>query len=148
MTDAQLISVLIKADGVPGNLVSRILYRKLYKTAFVITSTDSSFHDKLEQILRNMTAEQIETEISRIAGIERHEVIVDTPVEVLKLSEPRLKQLEMDVLTKNGTVKALRDISPLAKALEGKESTHVLFAVFTPVEYRTTVGKAAEQLLT
>ena len=147
MTDGELINKLLQARKESVSLVERIMYRRLYKSAYVIMSSDEEKKEPLVKLLKEHNPREIEAILSAGAGLPGNEVIVDTPVEVLKFSEPRLKQVEIGVVTKNGKIKQLRELSPLARALEKKESTHVLFAVFTPEEKRGSVQIIAEELV-
>jgi len=135
MTDGELLTRIEMSGGVSEALVKKILYRDLYKTAFSIPSKEAVPERKaLLGRLRGRHRQEIETELCDHCGLGPGELLVDTPLDVLAFSEPRLSRIELPIFRKNGEWATLEDMSVLARALMEKESAHTVFAVFTADE--------------
>ncbi|MBN2169840.1 MAG: hypothetical protein JW819_00805, partial [Candidatus Krumholzibacteriota bacterium] len=68
-------------------------------------------------------------------------------VDVLTFSEPRLTRMELPILRKSGGWSSLEEMSALARVLAEKESSHVIFAVYTAVENRDRARAVTETWL-
>jgi len=121
--------------GVSEQLIERILYRDLYKTAFSISSRgEDDLRQTLGTTVAEMSREDVEGLLTERCGFGPGELIVDMPIDVLAFSEPRLTRIELPILRKNGERTSLESLSVLACALAEKDSSHVVFAIYTDPE--------------
>ncbi len=148
MTDHELIAGLVQAGELSRTLARRVIYRDLYKTGFRVASKGrDETAAKVIKLLEDHSAEDLEQEIEEKTSLSKGSVIIDLPVNVFKLSEPRLKKFNQRVRRKSGEVIPLLDISALARALAQKESTHTIFAAYCDDSHRQQVDEACAALL-
>jgi HD superfamily phosphohydrolase len=148
MVDGELLTRLRMAGGVSALLVEKILYRDLYKTAFSIASRgESELRQALDEASGTRNRQEVEGLLTERCGFGNGELIVDMPVDVLTFSEPRLTRMELPILRKSGDWSSLEEMSALARVLAEKESSHVIFAVYTAVENRDRARAVTETWL-
>lgn len=148
MVDGELLTRLRVAGGVSAQLVEKILYRDLYKTAFSIASRgDDELRQALGQASGSLSRQEVEVHLAERCGFGTGELIVDMPVDVLSFSEPRLTRVELPILRKSDDWSSLEEMSALARVLAEKESSHVVFAVYTAVENRDRARAVTETWL-
>jgi len=146
MTDGELFTLLEQAGGVSTLLAQKILYRDLYKTAgSVATKGAETARESLVARLGGRDRQDIETELCDHCGLAPGELLVDMPLDVLAFSEPRLTRIELPILLKNGDWSDLESMSTLARALMQKDSSHVVFAVYTADENVIKVRALVEE---
>lgn len=131
MTDDQILSFLENdsADPWVREMAWRVKYRQgLFSQVFRIDSIipsegDNHFLNSLRN--RNSTPEEtarlLTVEIAERSGIPREYLIVDLPIEAVKVSEERFQRLDIRFQDKRGRIIPLEDIDPpfseyLAKA--------------------------------
>ncbi len=148
MTDHEVLMRLEGAGELSRTLIRRVVFRDLYKTAYRV---DSAGRDEMAarvmRLIEAKSARELENEIAAGAGLGTGEVIVDLPVNVFKLSEPRLKKFNLRVLRKTGEVVPLLELSALARALTQKESTHTIFATYCDTANRAKVEAVCSRIL-
>jgi len=148
LTDGELMARLRLAGGVSAQLVDKIQYRDLYKTAFSISSRgEGQLRAALVEACAGLSRHEVEALLTERCGFGPGALLVDMPVDVLAFSEPRLQRVELAVLRKNGERTDLYELSALARALAEKESTHTVFAVYTAMEDRDRARAVTETWL-
>ncbi|MBI3892906.1 MAG: HD domain-containing protein [Candidatus Wallbacteria bacterium] len=148
MTDHEVLTRLEDAGELSRVLIRRVIFRDLYKSAFRVDSAGrDDMASRVMRLVEKKSARELETEIIRGAGLGAGDVIVDLPVNVFKLSEPRLKSFNLRVLRKTGETVPLLSLSALARALTQKESTHTIFATYCDTSHRERVAAVCEKLM-
>lgn len=148
MTDGELLARLRVAGGVSAELIDKIQYRDLYKTAFSVASRgEAQLRAALTETVGAQGRQEVEALLTERCGFGPGALLVDMPVDVLAFSEPRLKRVELSVLRKNGERVDLYELSTLARALAEKESSHTVFAVYTDPENRDRARAVTETWL-
>jgi len=148
MTDGELMARLRLAGGVSAELVDKIQYRDLYKTAFSIASRgEGQLRAALAETSRGLGRQEIEALLTERCGFGPGGLLVDMPVDMLAFTEPRLKRVELPILRKSGERTDLYELSALARALAEKESSHTVFAVYTAPEDRARARAVTETWL-
>lgn len=139
--DAQLITELRNTTDIAKNVVDRLISRNLYKAAYRIYSHQLDMKEIVIKLSSKYTERELESIIIKESGLKNGDVFVDLPIDMLNLSEPRLKEINIKILTKNYEIKDLIEVSPLTKSLLMKESTQLIFGVYTAPENREIVKK-------
>ncbi|OPX78405.1 MAG: deoxyguanosinetriphosphate triphosphohydrolase-like protein [Methanosaeta sp. PtaB.Bin039] len=134
MDDYQLLSLLDRSGGRAGELAGRLKSRRLYKRAVYAGP------EALEPDMRKVSPGRLAEEIASAAGVDSALVIVDSPARQ-EVSEGRLPVLV------NGGLRPLREVSPLAAALEKAQVASWRFGIYVPAEIRDRVRWAAERIL-
>jgi HD superfamily phosphohydrolase len=148
MRDHDLMARLAGAGPVAQRLIERVLCRELYKTAYRVESRGRDDQAaKVADLMAKVTARQLEEQLIAEAGLARGDVIVDLPVSVFELSEPRLKQFRLKVLRRSGERVRLLDLSTLAQALTRKESAQTVFAAYCDRRHRDAIAAACRARL-
>jgi HD superfamily phosphohydrolase len=147
-TDGELLTRLKDMGEYPAEIANRLVYRQFFKRAYTLKSYDlSSYRLKLKD-LQKRGEQNLESEIAKEAGIDRKYVLVDFPAKVLETSEPRMHKVRFNVLTDDGRLMDITDISPLVKTILSTETSRLVFGVYTPEEHRAKVRKVIEGMLT
>lgn len=147
--DAQLMESLSAMGGYPSEIVLRLRYRQLFKTAYMEARRDLTKPEKqryLNRFGKWMSICEIQDEIADEAGVERGRVILDVPIVDIIISEPRLEKVEMPVL-QDGKSRDLSEVSPLAVALKRRQAPRYLLRVLTEPRYIKRVERAAKRVL-
>ena len=124
MDDASLTSFLRKEKN---ELWGRIEKRNLYKTAF-------EYREKSGIEQQRMAKRAGEMDLGK-------EVIIDV------IEPPIWVEMDVDVLTRDGRIERIRDISTLAKALLKAQKDYYRVVVYTTKKKRSEVGKMARKLV-
>jgi HD superfamily phosphohydrolase len=149
LTDAQLTERLSSMQGYPREIVMRLRYRKLFKTAYVEERRELTAAEKKHLLKRYgewHRIRELQDEIAERSGIRRGYVILDVPIVDILLSEPRLEKVEVPVLVDGKLVK-LSELSPIANALKRRQTPRYLLRVVTPREYVGRVKSVAARVL-
>jgi HD superfamily phosphohydrolase len=148
ISEQELITKLMKIDGLPQELITMLMYRKLFKRVFYLKSSDMEEQDK--ELIRKLEDPnkrlQIEDELAHRAGIPEGHVIIDVPVKELRFSEPRVHKTDIKIL--DGNVKPLTRFTPLARALQLKDIPEWVLMVAIDLKYKEPVTKAIKKVLT
>ena len=147
MTDGEVISALLNGTPYTKDIAQRVLFRRLFKTVFEISSR-SAAKKEIEVIkkLSEKGEKAIEKELSKAAGIPEGYLFVHLPANVLSLTEPRMKTFNINFLRKNGTKINIMDISSIATAVSKRIPTRELFAVYAPEKYLEQAQHAAKEI--
>ena len=149
MTDAALMEHLYSMDGYPKDIVMRLRYRQLFKSAYVERRRELSQAER-RRILKRYSGwsrvREIQNEIADRAGVSRRDVILDVPFADILISEPRLEKVEMSVLAE-GKLEKLSKLSPIASAIKKRQAPRYLLQVVTKPGYVGRVRRAAKKVL-
>ncbi len=149
MSDEELAGHLYEISGYPRDIVMRLRYRCLFKTAYVEERRELGAEEKrhlIEFYGKWSRVRELQREIAEKSGLSEGEVILDVPVVDILISEPRLERVEVPVLTEKKFVK-LSEISPLAIALQKRQVPRYFLRVVTPAEHVEKVRKTAPKVL-
>jgi len=147
MIDAELLCKLREFGGFSSSIAERLVTRKLYKTAFVILSHEAIQKEKLLRLMENMTTDELEKELCNRCSLDCGQIIVDLPNTALELTEPRMRNINITVLTKNHEEYPLHSISELTNALLNKKAVQMILGIYTPEENRDIVKTEFKKLL-
>ncbi len=149
MSDEELAGHLYEMPGYPRDIVTRLRYRRLFKTAYVEERRELDPGEKkhlLEVYVKWSHVRELQGEIAKKLGLSEGEVILDVPIVDILVSEPRLGKVEVPVLTEKKFVK-LSEISPLATALRERQAPRYLLRVAGPAKHVEKIRKAALKVL-
>jgi hypothetical protein len=149
MTDAELMERLYSMDGYPKDIVMRLRYRQLFKSAYTERRRGLSRVEKrriLKRYGRWAPVRELQNEIADKAGVSRGYVILDVPIVDIIISEPRLEKVGIPVLTDGKLVK-LSELSPLAVALRERQAPRYLLRVVTPAKHVARVRRVVPRVL-
>ncbi|KXB02544.1 hypothetical protein AKJ44_00175 [candidate division MSBL1 archaeon SCGC-AAA261F17] len=149
MSDEELSERLYEIPGYPREMIMRIRYRQLFKTAY-LEERQKLEADEKENILKTYgewhLIQEKQEEIAEKAGVSEGKVILDVPIVDILISEPRIEKVEIPVKTEKGLSK-LSDISTLAPALRERQAPRYLIRVATPAEHVKAVKKVLPEAL-
>ncbi len=157
MTDDEILSFLEKKSNDPWvrEMGWRVKYRQgLFTLVFridAITTSESDIH--FLNSLRNQNssplkvAEQLTTEISEKTGVDPGYILVDMPIEAVKISEERFDKLDIRFLNKNDELIILEEIDPpFAEYLKKARPNRNLLTVACAPEYKKIVKEACREI--
>jgi len=130
MDDIELISAMEMAKGLPGEMIERIEKRNLYKRSARIKIADLNFLDE---------PHRFEIEIANRLSLDPKFVILDV------LPRRSFDLGKVTVLMKDGEIRKMSDLSPIASMLSHTKSREV--RVYAPADLKERVGKAALAIL-
>lgn len=147
-TDCSLSRNLIDFGGKPARIITEMKYRKLYKKAFSLNTSEleDSQLERLLPLVDYQKRKAKEAEIADRAGVDISDVILDVPSKELMLSEPRIGKTDVPILA-NGRVKPLSKYSPLARALQYRSVYDWAVMVSCPKPLVEVVEKAANKVI-
>jgi uncharacterized protein len=137
LNDFELIERLRKLGGFQKEIIERLLFRRLYKRAFVISRLE---YPEFRSAIKNLKSP--EQTIAETCGINKNHIIVDK-----REQKESLEPLNIPVLRKNGELVDMKELSVLAQGIYKKESLEPIFTVYTPEEHRDKVKKVVNELL-
>ena len=147
--DADLMNGLIGEGGTPSRIARSVQNRILYKKALKVFSEDAS--DELSAALSEFVPykkrKQLEEEIADRAGVDMSDVVVDIPPSSILLSKMSIGKTDVSILDPEGKVKTLTRLSPVAKALQSRDTFGWSLLVASPEEHRDVVQKASRKVL-
>lgn len=148
-TDGELLEELKRMGGYGREMVLRLKYRRLFKSAYEETRRRLEGKER-EDFLKRFggwsSLLDLQDEIADKAKVPRGYVLLDIPLVDLFLSEPRMEEVEILVLLEKGKTK-LSEISPIAEALRKNVTSRYLLRVLTLPEIIREVRKAAVRIL-
>ena len=148
MDDPDLRNHLIKNGGRPSGIMRSLIRRQLYKKAFSAYSIDLD-EDQINKISRYANYDdkkRLEDEIAQEAGIDYSDVIVDIPSRSSLLSKLKIGKTDVLIFHDN-RVRPITRMSPIAKALQSRDTFDWAVMVSSPDEYKERAGKAAASIL-
>jgi len=131
MDDYDIVAFLRRQNGIPGEFMSMLDSRRLFKRAIYVGIDKVNVTE-----IQRINPKRAEEEIADMAGVEDCYVIVDIP----PLEEPK----EFKALVRvNDEVKRLDEVSSLVRALKEAERDVWRMGVYTKKEYVERVRRAA-----
>lgn len=115
--------------------------RKLWKVALEEPMADFREDAVIELSHDGRKQAALETEIAQLVGLQARDVILDVP------EPPVLPEFEARVLTDDGRVLALDDVSALTRSLGQAQRDHWRLRVMVPASRRDEAQKAAGRIL-
>ena len=149
LTDAELIERLHSIPGYPREIVIRLRYRRLFKTAHVEERRELTRAEKgrfLKKYGKWRDVLRLQDEIAEKAGLAPGRVILDVPIVDVLISEPRLEKVEVPALAEGKLVR-MSKLSPIAEALKKRQAPRYLLRVITAAENVAKVKRAASKVL-
>jgi len=149
MTDAELMERLHSMDGYPRDIVMRLRYRQLFKSAYAEQRRELSRTER-RQILKRYSGwgrvRELQNQIADKARVPHGHVILDVPFADILIFEPRLEKVEVPVLAE-GKLEKLSKLSPIASAIKKRQAPRYLLQVATKPRYVARVRRAAKKVL-
>ncbi len=134
MDDQDLFFEMQTHLGYPSEIRDRLRNRRLFKRALY-----AGFDSVGENVLRHRTnARRIESELASDLGIDPDYVLIDIP------EPPEIVEIKANILIDH-QLKPLGEISHIVSALGHAQRDNWRMGVYTPVEYRDAVGRAARE---
>jgi len=149
LTDAELIERLHSIPGYPREIVIRLRYRRLFKTAHVEERRELTRAEKgrfLKKYGKWRDVLRLQDEIAEKSGLASGRVILDVPIVDVLISEPRLEKVEVPALAEGKLVR-MSKLSPIAEALKKRQAPRYLLRVITAAENVAKVKRAASKVL-
>ncbi len=157
LTDDEILSFLAQRSEDPWvrDMAWRVKYRqKLFSQVFQIDAStlddsDVSFLNAVS-ISGETAAERVSDlalKLSETAGIEPGYILVDMPLEVVKVSEERFSKLDIKYLDRSGNILQLEKVDPpFAEYLSRAHPNSNYLTVCCSPEIKEKVRKACEEL--
>lgn len=149
ITDSELIESLHSMSGYPREIITRLRYRKLFKTAYVEGRRELTSAEK-KRLIRKYgkwhNVRDLQNAIADEAHVPRGYVILDVPIVDIIVSEPRLEKVEVPVLVE-GELARLSKLSPIAAALKKRQAPRYFLRIVTADKYVAHVKKAIPKVL-
>ncbi len=148
MTDCDLMSILEAQGGRTQQIARNLKNRRLYKKAYVGYISDISEEEShnLSQYTKYHERKKLEQEIADVAEADLSEVAVDIPSESVLMSKISIGKTDVPVL-KDDRVRSITKMSPIAKALQSRDTFRWAIIVSSPKDKTHAVRKAAEKVL-
>jgi hypothetical protein len=157
MTDDQLLSFLAEESSDPWvrEMAWRIKYRQgLFSQIFSIgalarSTRDTAFLDELRSCggPRETTAATLAERISAESGVDPRYIIVDLPVDAVKVSEERFERLDIRFVDSRNRLLAMDAVDPaFARYLGEMKPNRNLVTVSCSPEVKPRVATACEKL--
>ncbi len=157
-TDDELLSFLVKESSDPWvrDMAWRVKYRQnLFTQVFRIDAASRSSDEETFLVqLRGLggtpaeAAARLEREIGAKAGAPPGSILVDLPLEAVKVSEERFEKTSIRFLTPSGRLATLSEMDPpFSRYLADAKPNRSLLSVSCSPEYREAVGDACGKVL-
>ena len=146
--DSDLMERLIGEGGKASKIVRSVQNRVLYKNALTLFSEDTP-EDLLPYLAEYTTYQkrkELEKEIADRAGVDVTDVVVDIPPRSILLSNMSIGKTDVSILDPEGKVKSLTRLSPIAKALQSRDTFGWSLLVASPGEHKEAVFKASRKM--
>ncbi len=149
MVDAELMAWLLAQEGLQRTTALRIKYRRLYKRALQWSREDLSEEERrtLVQLAKDPgRRSHVEDAMAHRVGAPEGSVILDVPAPEILVSEPRIRRTEIPIM-EDGKLGTFRRASPLARALQIRETTPWVATVSAAPPHPTAVAKVARRIV-
>ena len=148
MNDTDLIARLNSAGGTASQLCRDVMYRRLYKKAYILYTNNLTEDDKVQ--LTKFTGyekrKSLEEEIAHMAKLDKSQVIVDIPSKSTLLSSVKIGKTDVQILDGN-KLRSVALFSPLAKSLQSRNIYDWSIMISAPKDCAEAVQKAARDTL-
>ncbi|MEE9236439.1 MAG: HD domain-containing protein [Thermoplasmata archaeon] len=148
MNDSEMMSWLLDKGGVQRETAMRLKYRRLYKKVLTRERRELSRGemDRLIELADPDKRLRMENAVCKRAGIPNGKVIIDIPAPELLLTEPRISKVDLGVL-EEGKVLPFGKVSPLARAVQIRETIDWVLMVACDPDYSSDVSRAANRVI-
>ncbi|MDY0293750.1 MAG: HD domain-containing protein [Candidatus Methanomethylophilaceae archaeon] len=149
MSDFDLTSAIISSGGRSSRIVRDLLDRRLYKSALVLYTIDldEDTSTVLQRYLPYHKRRALEWEIAEAAGVDDQDVLVDIPLKSALMDMAKIGKTDVSILDREGRVRSITKYSPIAKALQTRDTLDWAMAVSAPRGKREAVERAARKVL-
>ena len=148
MNDNDLLARLNSAGGIASRLCRDVMYRRLYKKAYILYTNNLTEDDKVQ--LTKFTGYEkrkgLEEEIAHEAGLDKSQVIVDIPSKSTLLSSIKIGKTDVQILDGN-KLRSVASFSPLAKSLQSRNIYDWSIMISAPRDCTEAVKKAARDVI-
>jgi hypothetical protein len=138
MDDWQLTCLLRKQKGIPGKLMNDILERRLYKKALHVPLKKFKNWGELVDLPRKRVTE-LEEQIALQSGLEKHEVILQSPV-------TWFKEIKTKVLRSSGLVD-MTEVSVISRVLKDAQWDYAYVTVLCPEKKKKKVKPSVARII-
>ncbi len=150
MVDAEIWQALSEAGGIAKDMLRRLKYRQLLKVC--VTRRAEEFSDaqikRLIQLAENsVVRREIEDEICRRAKVPEGYVAIDVPSVKLLLSEPRMSQVDVRIIGRDGKTRWFQEHTPIADALRKRQVSQAAMFIMTLPNATEAVAEVAERII-
>ena len=150
MVDAEIWQALSEAGGIAKDMLRRLKYRQLLKVC--VTRRAEEFSDaqikRLVQLAENSAERrEIEDEICRRAKVPEGYVAIDVPSVKLLLSEPRMSQVDVRIIGRDGKTRWFQEHTPIADALRKRQVSQAAMFIMTLPNATEAVAEVAERII-
>ncbi|MCK9323641.1 MAG: HD domain-containing protein [Candidatus Methanomethylophilaceae archaeon] len=147
-SDSDLIEALTEEGGIPSRLARSVQNRMLYKN--VLTKFSEDTNDETAKLLAQYSKyrerKQLEQEVADKAGVDISEVAIDMPSSSTLLSKINIGKTNVSILD-DGKVRSLTRTSPIAKALQARDTFGWSIIVSAPRSSSEAVRRAVKKVL-
>lgn len=149
-TDDELMGKLRQLnDDYVKRIITRIENRKLYKRALFKERTELE-QDKLEEVISSLKnikdRRNLQKQIEDKAGVNKGDVIIQSPLAELGLTEPRMGKTGIKVL-KGDNLVDIAELSSLVKSIQERPPIRYSLQVLCPKRKRNKVRRATKKVL-
>ncbi|MDR0508610.1 MAG: HD domain-containing protein [Candidatus Methanoplasma sp.] len=147
--DAGLMEHLIEGGGKASEIARSVQNRLLYKKVMTVFSEDTSedLLSRLSEFTSYQKRKQLEKEIADRAGVDISDVAVEIPPRSILFSNMNIGKTDVSILDPEGKVKSLTRLSPIAKALQSRDTFGWSLLIASPEEHKEAVLKASKKAL-
>ena len=147
--DADLMEHLMEEGGTPSRIARSVQNRLLYKKVLTVFSEDTSedLLSRLSEFTSYQKRKRLEKEIADRAGVDVSDVVVDIPPRSILFSNMNIGKTDVSILDPDGKVKSLTRLSPIAKALQSRDTFGWSLLVASPEEHKDAVFRASKKIL-
>lgn len=148
MVDGELLAAMRRKGGVAASFAERLKFRHLYKRAlqFNFDEVDASGMRALERLTTPAARRRAEEEIEGRCRLPPGSVVVDVPPRSLLKPGGKTALAGLKILDA-GKLRPIAEMSPIARALQGRRMFDWALLVSAPREVREKVGKAAARAI-
>jgi len=150
MVDAEIWQALDEAGGIGQEMLRRLKYRQLLKVCVTRTRDELSI-EQVSRLVELATDSEIrrgiEDEIAGRSHAPEGFVAIDVPSVKLLLSEPRMTQVDVKIVGKDGRIRWLKEHTPIAEALRTRQVSQAAMFVMTLPSHTEAVAEVAERVI-
>ncbi|MCS5527153.1 MAG: HD domain-containing protein [Candidatus Poseidoniales archaeon] len=150
MVDAEIWQALSEAGGIAKDMLRRLKYRQLLKVCVTRRAEELSDAqiERLVQLAENSAERrEIEDEICRRAKVPEGYVAIDVPSVKLLLSEPRMSQVDVRIIGRDGKTRWFQEHTPIADALRKRQVSQAAMFIMTLPNATEAVAEVAERII-
>jgi len=150
MVDAEIWQALSEAGGIAKDMLRRLKYRQLLKVCVTRRAEELSDAQikRLVQLAENSAERrEIEDEICRRAKVPEGYVAIDVPSVKLLLSEPRMSQVDVRIIGRDGKTRCFQEHTPIADALRKRQVSQAAMFIMTLPNATEAVAEVAERII-